>query len=815
MKKILVVLMAGVFLTTLLPLVSTGHIQSKCTDASLLSCGKTMNILYETGFEQGNDWESGSFGGPDLWHQTSVDSWTGDYSLGCFDSSPKCYHNDMDFNYVLSPMPMFSLEGAIDMTMDFYFTFITEDSDDHWGIVLYDPGTDNFLAHVWTASESWQQLPYETYGYHSMWMGPMQPIGEYESFSIKQAYDQWYNLGFFRDSNGHRIYDFQVGFVFYESDESGVINAEAEACGKYWSGLFIDDVSIKQLTFNSPPDNPVISYGPTEGSTGVFYDYSAVAADNDDDMIRYGWDWNADTLVDEWTDYYSSGSTVTSSHKWNTVGTYQVKVKAMDEHGAESEFSVGKTVLITENNPPSKPVISGPSSGKVGTSNTYISTSTDAEEDNVYYWFDWGDDSNTGWVGPFSSGATASQSHIWNTKGTFSVKVKAKDIYGVESAWSDSITVAMPKSKNSWIRQVLSAPTLLKRCSFLKESFFSDVKSFDGKTSMQLQESNCIGLMNGWWEYDENSKRWCIDFPAIFFYSSLVWSTEIKDAYVAYFSYDTTYDFGTHACGYVEISADGGNTWYVLDKLTDSGGPITREFDISYWAGFDILIRMRALSGKNDVFSSGNWCVWNLSIYGMRDKTPPVSTVTLNGDLEESGWYSSSVQIVIAANDPEGVGIDEIHYVFDNEHFVVEDNIARFTVDSNGDHLLEYWAVDVAENEETHHSVSFKIDTISPSLSIVEPTDGVYLFGNKIFDAQQIIIVGSFSISVDAEDTGGSGLYRLQFFLDDLLFAEDTEIPFTVTCAESHIGTATIKVVAEDNAGNMQNQLMPLIYFKL
>jgi len=58
-------------------------------------------------------------------------------------------------------------------------------------------------------------------------------------------------------------------------------------------------------------------------------------------------------------------------------------------------------------------------------------------------------------------------------------------------------------------------------------------------------------------------------------------------------------------------------------------------------------------------------------------------------------------------------------------------------------------------------------------------------------------------------------LYRLQFFLDDLLFAEDTEIPFTVTCVESNMGTATIKVVAEDNAGNMQNQLMPVTYFKL
>jgi hypothetical protein len=37
------------------------------------------------------------------------------------------------------------------------------------------------------------------------------------------------------------------------------------------------------------------------------------------------------------------------------------------------------------------------------------------------------------------------QSHIWTTKGSFTIKVKAKDIYGNESDWG-TLPVTMPLS---------------------------------------------------------------------------------------------------------------------------------------------------------------------------------------------------------------------------------------------------------------------------------------------------------------------------------------------------------------------------------
>ncbi|MCX6667681.1 MAG: right-handed parallel beta-helix repeat-containing protein [Euryarchaeota archaeon] len=95
------------------------------------------------------------------------------------------------------------------------------------------------------------------------------------------------------------------------------------------------------------------------------------------------------------------------------------------------------------NNPPFTPDINGPSSGKPGTIYTYTMITTDPDNDNVYYYVDWGDSTNSGWLGPYISGAQASTTHSWNAQGTYTVKVKAKDVYSAESDWR-TLSVTMP-----------------------------------------------------------------------------------------------------------------------------------------------------------------------------------------------------------------------------------------------------------------------------------------------------------------------------------------------------------------------------------
>ena len=64
---------------------------------------------------------------------------------------------------------------------------------------------------------------------------------------------------------------------------------------------------------------------------------------------------------------------------------------------------------------------------------------------------DWDDGNTSDWIGPYESGQKFTISHIWKYKGTFQLKVKAKDEHGEESVWSDPLSISMPKNKGEYI----------------------------------------------------------------------------------------------------------------------------------------------------------------------------------------------------------------------------------------------------------------------------------------------------------------------------------------------------------------------------
>jgi agmatine deiminase len=102
----------------------------------------------------------------------------------------------------------------------------------------------------------------------------------------------------------------------------------------------------------------------------------------------------------------------------------------------------------TPNTPPEKPQKpSGQASGKIGTTYLYSTQTIDADDDSVYYMWDWGDGNFSAWLGPYASGSTSTAQHSWVTKGTYLIRVKAKDVPGDESTWSDPLPVTMPCDK--------------------------------------------------------------------------------------------------------------------------------------------------------------------------------------------------------------------------------------------------------------------------------------------------------------------------------------------------------------------------------
>ena len=111
-----------------------------------------------------------------------------------------------------------------------------------------------------------------------------------------------------------------------------------------------------------------------------------------------------------------------------------------------SNMDPSKTYIYPWNHPPEKPEKpSGPVQGKAGEIYYYQSFTNDPDGDKIYYLFDWGDGNYSEWLGPFSSGEIVNSSHAWAEKGNYSIRVKAKDVNGEESEWSDGLIVSMPK----------------------------------------------------------------------------------------------------------------------------------------------------------------------------------------------------------------------------------------------------------------------------------------------------------------------------------------------------------------------------------
>jgi hypothetical protein len=76
---------------------------------------------------------------------------------------------------------------------------------------------------------------------------------------------------------------------------------------------------------------------------------------------------------------------------------------------------------------------------------TFQFTTIDPDGDDVYYFIDWDDGSNSGWLGPYKSGETGEENHAWEDAGIYYYRIKAKDSNGAESNWSSqsssSITI--------------------------------------------------------------------------------------------------------------------------------------------------------------------------------------------------------------------------------------------------------------------------------------------------------------------------------------------------------------------------------------
>ncbi len=243
---------------------------------------------------------------------------------------------------------------------------------------------------------------------------------------IKLAYSNYNNISgnMISTNNG-------MGIIFHDSSNNNI--SQNTVSQSYWGGINIYDNSDNNLLHHNNLIENEIDNG---------YDISGNIWDNGLEGNYWndytGEDNNGDGIGD--TPYIVSGNTT------------------------QDNYPIMKIYEI-----PSKPLIDGTVNGKPSVEYDYTFIAIDPNSDDIFIFVDWGDNTNSGWVGPYQSGMEILLEHSWSEKGTYKITARAKDtneLYG----FSNTLVIHRPKTDknyNLFFEMFLDRYPLLKRLLLL------------------------------------------------------------------------------------------------------------------------------------------------------------------------------------------------------------------------------------------------------------------------------------------------------------------------------------------------------------
>ena len=140
-------------------------------------------------------------------------------------------------------------------------------------------------------------------------------------------------------------------------------------------------------------------------------------------------------------------------HLFLPAGNYKIefscdnyKVESYQLMIIETSAEILDVSLERFNERPNQPSIDGPTKGNPDIVYDYTFSATDPDDDDLEYYIEWGDENCEEWIGPYSSGEELILSHSWEEKGTYYIRIKVRDIYGLESGQA-SLQVKIPRTK--------------------------------------------------------------------------------------------------------------------------------------------------------------------------------------------------------------------------------------------------------------------------------------------------------------------------------------------------------------------------------
>jgi len=204
-----------------------------------------------------------------------------------------------------------------------------------------------------------------------------------------------------------------------------------------------------------------------------WYDWGVSIASGDDDIIHIAYyKWPGRNLNYAWRmNNLWSKETVDSEGAVGSFCSIDIKTEGypsisyMDRSNLILKYADKKQYSPTN---PEKPY--GLGYGLTGKQYTFITSSTDYDDDKISYGWDWGDDQKIEWTEYYNSGEIIKINHTWNETGIFQIKVKAKDENGNEGNWSEILNLRIIKKYNQ-SRDIKTVLSMIKRQIRLNDTF--------------------------------------------------------------------------------------------------------------------------------------------------------------------------------------------------------------------------------------------------------------------------------------------------------------------------------------------------------
>jgi chitodextrinase len=179
------------------------------------------------------------------------------------------------------------------------------------------------------------------------------------------------------------------------------------------------------------------------------------------------------------------------------------------------------------------------------------------------------------------------------------------------------------------------------------------------------------------------------------------------------------------------------------------------------------------------------------------DNAAPTVSVT----APATGAFVSGNSVSVTGNASDNIGVTSVQFKLDGNNLGTADTTSPYSVAwdtttaTNGSHTITAVASDAAGNTTTSTSVSVTVDNAAPTVSITAPTNGATVSGTTPFSANS------------SDNSGGSGVNRVEFYVDNALVNTDTTSPYSFSWNTTgySFGTHSLTAKAYDNV-NPANQ---------